>query len=282
MIERNLSCLSASGFHRVAYREWPGPAGAPTLICVHGLTRNGRDFDGLAAALSDRYRVICPDMPGRGGSEWLANPAEYAFPTYLADCAALIARLDVESVDWVGTSMGALIGMTLAAQRHTPIRRLALNDAGAFVAKEGLARIGGYVGVDPTFESIAAMEKEVRRISAPFGPLTDAQWLKLTRDSARERPEGGYGFAYDPRLGEAFRSAPVADVDLWALWDALGCPTLLLRGETSDVLTRSVAQAMTQRGPKPKLVEFAGVGHAPALVSEDQIAAVRDFFMSPG
>jgi pimeloyl-ACP methyl ester carboxylesterase len=282
MIERHLSCLSASGFHRIAYSEWPGPAGAPTLVCVHGLTRNGRDFDGLAAALSDRYRVICPDMPGRGRSEWLQNPTEYAFPLYLADCAALIARLDVESLDWIGTSMGAMIGMSLAAQRDTPIRRLVLNDAGAFVAKEGLTRIGQYVGADPTFETIEAMEREVRRISAPFGPLTDAQWRKLTQDSLRERPAGGYGFAYDPHLGDAFKSAPVQDVDLWTLWDAVRCPTLLLRGESSDVLPRYVAQAMTRRGPKPKLVEFAGVGHAPALVSDDQIAAVRDFLGGAG
>ena len=190
MFHRHLACLSASGFHRVAYDERPGPPGAPTLVCLHGLTRNSRDFDGIAEALSRTHRVVCPDMPGRGRSEWLMNPAEYAFPTYLADCAALIARLDVDSVDWIGTSMGALIGLMLAAQKDSPIRRLVLNDAGAFVQKEGLNRIGGYLGSGETFETIEAMEAAVRRNNAPYGALTDAQWRKLTLDSARRSRTG--------------------------------------------------------------------------------------------
>ncbi len=279
MRERHLSCLGQSGFHRIAYREWPGPAGAPTLVCVHGLTRNGRDFEVLAEAMSTDYRVVCPDMPGRGSSDWLAGPADYAFPLYLSDCAALIARLDVESLDWLGTAMGALIGMLIAAQAGSPIRRLVLNDAGAFVAKEGLNRIGGYLGADPTFDTILDMEAAVRRNNAPYGPLTEAEWRKLTLDSARKKPEGGYGFNYDPRLGDPFKAGPVEDVDLWAAWDAVRCPTLLLRGEKSDVISREVAEAMTQRGPKARLVEFPGIGHAPQLLSEDQIGAVRDFLL---
>ncbi len=278
MLERDLSCLAPSGFHRLAYDVWSGPPGAPTLVCVHGLTRNARDFDAIAAALSPHYRVVCPDMPGRGRSEWLANAAEYSFPAYLADCASLIARLDVERVDWIGTSMGALIGMMLAAQRQTPIRKLVLNDAGAFVSDEGLNRIGGYLGDDRTFESIGAMEAAVRANNAPYGQLTDAQWRKLTTDSAREKP-GGYGFNYDPRLGDPYKAGPVGDVDLWAVWDAVRCPTLVLRGEKSDILPREVAEAMTRRGPKTKLVEFAGVGHAPQLLADDQIAEVRDFLL---
>ncbi len=279
MLERHLACLGPSGFHRVAYDEWPGPAGAPTLVCVHGLSRNAHDFDAIAAVLSQHYRVVCPDMPGRGRSEWLAASGDYGFPLYLADCAALIARLDVENVDWIGTSMGALIGMLLAAQRGNPIRKLVLNDAGAFVAKEGLNRIGSYLGADPTFDMIEDMEAAVRRNSAPYGPLTDAEWLKLTLDSARKKPGGGYGFNYDPRLGDPFKAGPVDDVDLWAVWDAVRCPTLLLRGEKSDVISREVAEAMTERGPKARLVEFPGIGHAPQLLSEDQIGAVRDFLL---
>ena len=231
MIERDIACLGPSGFHRLAYNQWCGPAGAPTLVCVHGLSRNARDFDAIAATLCRNYRVICPDMPGRGRSDWLANPAEYSFPLYLSDCAALIARLDVVSVDWIGTSMGALIGMMLAAQCNTPIRKLVLNDAGAFVSGEGLNRIGGYLGADETFGSIEAMETVVRRDHAPYGPLTDAQWRKLTIDGAREKPGGGYGFSYDPRLGDPYKAGPVGDVDLWSVWDAVRCPTLLLRGE---------------------------------------------------
>jgi len=277
VLERHLACLSPSGFHRVAYQEWPGPPGAPTLICAHGLSRNSRDFDVLAGAMSQTHRVVCPDMPGRGRSEWLKNPAEYVFPTYLSDCAALIARLDVEAVDWVGTSMGALIGMLLAAQPGAPIRKLVVNDAGAYVSSEGLNRIGAYLGTGATFASVEAMEAAVRRNNAPYGPLTDAQWRKLTRDSVRELPDGRYAFNYDPRLGDPYKSGPVEDVDLWPFWESVRCPVLVLRGEQSDVLAREVAEAMTDRGPKARLVEFAGVGHAPQLLGDDQIGVVRDF-----
>ena len=184
MIERHLSCLGPSGFHRVVYSEYPGPAGAPTLLCVHGLTRNGKDFDAIAETLSARYRVICPDMPGRGRSEWLKNPAEYAYPLYVQDCAALIARLDVDNVDWLGTSMGGIIGMIVASQPGTPIRKLVLNDIGPFLAKAGLERIASYVGLDPTFPSLEAFEEAIRKLAASFGPLTDDQWRKMAKDTA--------------------------------------------------------------------------------------------------
>ncbi len=279
MLERQLACLGPSGFHRVAYREWPGPTGAPTLVCVHGLSRNGRDFDDLARAMSDRYRVVCPDMAGRGRSEWLANPAEYAFPTYLSDCAALIARLDVESVDWLGTSMGALIGMLLAARPGAPIRRLVLNDTGAVVSKEGLNRIGAYLGSGESFDFLEAMEASVRRNNAAYGALTDAQWRKLTEDGARRLPDGRYAFNYDPRIGDPLKAGPVEDVDLWGVYDAIRCPTLVLRGDRSDIISHDVAEAMTGRGPKAKIVEFPGVGHAPALMAKDQIDVVRDFLL---
>jgi pimeloyl-ACP methyl ester carboxylesterase len=279
MIERHLACLGPSGFHRLAYRERPGPDGAPTLVCVHGLARNAGDFDAIAEALSAHYRVICPDMPGRGKSEWLTIPAEYGYPLYLADCAALIARLDVESVDWLGTSMGGLIGMMLAARPGNPIRNLVINDIGPFVSKVGLERIRGYVGLDPTFPSLEALEAALRANYATFGALTDAQWGKMARDSAREKP-GGFGFAYDPHIGDAFKEGPLEDVDMWPVWEALRCPTLVLRGAHSDLLTRQSAEEMTRRGPKARLVEFEGVGHAPALSSDDQIAAVRAFLLA--
>ncbi len=279
MLERHLASLGPSGFHRVAYAEWPGPPGAPTLVCVHGLSRNAHDFDVFAEAMSKTHRVVCPDMPGRGLSEWLKDSNEYAFPTYLADCAALIARLDVESVDWVGTSMGAVIGFLLAAQPAAPVRRLVVNDAGPFVPKAALAWLGTFIGADPTFESIDAMEQTIRKNSAGFGALTDAEWRTMTLYLSRPKPGGGYGYAYDPRIGEPYKQ-DLPDVDLWPLWDRVACPTLILRGEHSNVLARGDAEAMTQRGPKPKLVEFAGVGHAPALLSADQIRVVRDFLIA--
>src|SRR5215469_15847260 len=176
MIARSLDCLGPHGFHRIAYWEWPGPEKGRTVICVHGLTRNGRDFDALAAALSAEYRVACPDIVGRGDSDWLAEPGDYSYEVYQADMAALLARLDVEEVDWVGTSMGGIIGMTLAAQHRSPIRRLVLNDIGAVVAKEGLGRIVNYVGEDPSFPNLDALETELRRLFPAFGPLSDAQW----------------------------------------------------------------------------------------------------------
>ena len=279
MFERHLACLGPSGFHQLGYREWTGSLGVPTLVCAHGLVRNARDFDAIADALSAHYRVVCPDMPGRGKSEWLTVAAEYGYPLYVADCAALIARLDVESADWLGTSMGGLIGMMLAAQSGNPIRRLVINDIGPFVSKVGLERIRGYVGLDPTFASLEALEAALRANYKTFGPLTDVQWRKMAQDSAREKP-GGFGFAYDPRIGDAFKQGPLEDVDMWPVWDKIRCPTLVLRGADSDLLTREAAEEMTRRGPKAKLAQFAGIGHAPALLGEDQISVVRDFLLS--
>ncbi|MGA2792590.1 MAG: alpha/beta hydrolase [Roseiarcus sp.] len=280
MIERSIHCLGPSGFHRLVYSEWPGPKGAPTLLCVHGLTRNGKDFDTIAEALSAHYRVVCPDMPGRGRSDYLAVPADYGFPVYLADLASLIARLDVESVDWLGTSMGGLVGMMMAAQPGHPIRRLVLNDAGPFIPKTAVERLRSYVGLDPVFPSLEAMEGAMRQVYAVLGPMTDAQMRRMTEVSARRKPDGSYGFAYDPHIGDALKAAPPEDVNLWPVWDAIKCPVLLLRGAVSDVVPREVAEEMTRRGPKAKLVEFAGIGHAPPLLTEDQISAVRDFLLA--
>jgi pimeloyl-ACP methyl ester carboxylesterase len=280
MIARSLNCLGPHGFHRLAYWEWPGPKGAPTVLCVHGLTRNGRDFDALAEALSAAFRVVCPDVAGRGKSEWLGDPADYGYPVYLADMAALIARLDVEEVDWVGTSMGGLIGMMLAARPDAPIRRMVINDIGPLIAKEGLARIASYVGRDPSFRDLAEIEATLRVVAASFGPLSDAQWRHLATHSVRTKPDGSLGFAYDPHIGDAFRAAPPDDVDLWHAWDAVRCPTLVIRGAESDLLRRADAEAMTRRGPRARLVEFSGIGHAPALMAQDQIAAIREFLLA--
>jgi pimeloyl-ACP methyl ester carboxylesterase len=276
MTSHHLSCLGPHGFHRVAYTEWAGPAGAPTVLCVHGLTRNGRDFDDLAHALSRRFRVVCPDVVGRGRSEWLSHAGDYGYPLYLADMAALIARLDVAEIHLVGTSMGGLIGMMLAAQQGTPIRRLVMNDVGPLIAKEGLLRIATYVGADPVFTDLAALETYLREVSASFGTLSDAQWRHLAEHGARRRPDGTLGRAYDPAIAEAFKTVK-DDIDLWPVWDAIRCPTLVLRGADSDLLRSADAAAMTARGPRAWLVEFPGIGHAPALMAADQIAVIEDF-----
>jgi pimeloyl-ACP methyl ester carboxylesterase len=218
-------------------------------------------------------------MPGRGNSAWLADPADYAYPLYLSDIAALVARLDVETIDWVGTSMGAIIGMLFATLPGAPLRRMVINDVGPFIPKEGLQRIATYVGLDPSFPDVAALETALRMVFASFGPLTDAQWQHMAAHSARRKEDGSIGLAYDPRIAEAFKQGPIADFDMWMQWDKITCPVLVLRGAQSDILRRSDAEAMTQRGPHARLVEFAGMGHAPALMAEDQIATIRDFLL---
>lgn len=280
MSEHRLPCLSPAGFHHVAYTRWGRTDASRTVVCVHGLTRNGRDFDRLALNLADAARVVCPDVVGRGRSDWLADPALYGYPLYMADMAALIARLDVDEIDWVGTSMGGLIGMMLAAQPNSPIRRLVINDVGPFVAKAGLERIADYVGRDPVFEDSAALESYLRFILMGFGRLDDADWRHLAEHSARTLPDGRLGLAYDPGIAAAFRDRPVGDVDLWPIWDAIRCPVLVLRGATSDLLRPDTAVEMTRRGPKARLVEIAGAGHAPALMDAEQIGIVRRFLFA--
>lgn len=282
MCSRFCRGLSSQGFHRFHYTEWGDPDNPRVLICVHGLTRNGRDFDDLATALADHYRVFCPDVVGRGRSEWLRAKSDYGYPQYLQDMNALLARSGAEQVDWVGTSMGGLIGMFLAAQPDTPIRKLVMNDVGPFIPRASLERIASYVGKPVQFADLAAMERYLRVIAAPMGPLTDAQWRQLTVSSARQLDDGQYVFAYDPGLAESFQQvlATGKDVDLWPVWDAVRCPVLLLRGETSDVLSRADAEAMTQRGPRAQLVEFPVTGHAPMLMAAEQIAMVRGWLLA--
>jgi pimeloyl-ACP methyl ester carboxylesterase len=281
MLERSLSCLSPHGFHRVTYYEWGDADNPRVVICVHGLTRNGRDFDDLAKALSADYRVLCPDVPGRGKSEWLTHKEDYTYPVYCADMAALIARSGAQSVDWVGTSMGGLIGMLLAAQPNSPIRKLVMNDVGPFIPKASLERLATYVGKPVSYDSFEAFEQYIRTISASFGPLTDAQWRHLAETTATKREDGRWGTNYDPAIALPFTGA-IADVVLWPFWDQVRAPTLLLRGKESDLLLAETARDMATRGPKAKLVEFDGTGHAPMLMAADQINVVRQFLLGQG
>lgn len=276
MHKAELTSLSAHGFHQVAYYDWGEPANPRVVICVHGLTRNGRDFDALAAALAPTHRVLAVDMPGRGESAWLRDPLDYGFATYLTTLVALIARSGARQVDWVGTSMGGLLGMVLAAEAGTPIARLVINDIGPAIEPGALTRIGSYLGADPAFTSYDEAEEYIRTVSAPFGTLEAAHWEALTRSSVRERPDGRWILRYDPGIAVPFRAHP-APPDLWSAWDAIRVPTLLLRGRESDLLSRATAEAMTRRGPRAQLVEFADVGHAPALLTPDQIAPVVAF-----
>jgi pimeloyl-ACP methyl ester carboxylesterase len=277
---RSVLCASPAGLHRVAYREWGDPRNRDVLVCVHGLTRSARDFDELARALCAQFRVVCPDVAGRGDSDRLADAKLYTWAQYVADMVTLIARLDVEAVNWLGTSMGGFVGLALAAQAGSPVKRLVLNDAGPVVGKASLERIAAYVGQAQAFATLEDAEKYVRAISAPFGPHSDAQWRFLTETWVRRSEDGSWRPHYDTRIAEAYRATmPDKDLQLWYLYDAVRCPTLLVRGEHSDVVSRETAAEMTRRGPKAKLAEIRGVGHAPTFLHPDQIAVVRDFLL---
>ncbi|MDK9720285.1 MAG: alpha/beta hydrolase [Rhodospirillales bacterium] len=283
MRSRWVPVLGGGGFRKLAYTEW-GEAGAGkrTLICVHGLTRVGRDFDYLAEALSDRFRVICPDVAGRGQSDWLADAQLYDLPLYMADMASLIARLDVEEVDWLGTSMGGLVGLLLAAQPMTPIKRLILNDVGAVLSGSALARIAGYVGSRPLFPDIETAEAHFRKVHAPFGALSDIQWRRLAETSLRPAP-GGFEFHYDPKIALRFKAAPAADVDLWPVWHMVTCPVLAIRGQVSDLLSaETLAQMAASKPGLCRTAEIPGCGHAPSLMDQDQIGLIRDWLLAEG
>jgi pimeloyl-ACP methyl ester carboxylesterase len=302
--------LGPHGFHRLSYVEWGEADNPHVVICAHGLTRNARDFDELARALAPNCRVVCLDVAGRGGSDWLEHKEDYGFSLYVADAAALIARVASApasakarrffaapkprprpAIDWIGTSMGGLIGMMLASKPRSPIRRLVLNDIGAMIPWAGLLHLQSTHGeVNRRFESLAAVEKHLRRTCATFGPLEDGQWTALASLGARRRPDGGYSLDFDPGIIESLRRGGHEDVhfgtdflfgvDLWRVWDKVKCPTLLLRGGESPLLTRNTAERMMTRGPQTSLVEFKGVGHAPWLKSDEQIASVRDFLLA--
>jgi pimeloyl-ACP methyl ester carboxylesterase len=279
----HVQCLDAQGLHRMAYWEWGDAANPRVLVCVHGLSRQGRDFDTFAQAMQGEYRVVCPDVVGRGQSDYLADPSGYQIPAYAADMVTLLARLNAGTLHWVGTSLGGLIGLVMAALKNSPVQRLVLNDVGPTIEPSSLARIGSYLGLPSHWKTLDEAADALWAISKGFGPHTREQWLALTRPMLK--PEGG-GFVphYDLQIAAPFRAitpeaAKVGEAMMWAMYDSLRCPTLLLRGADSDLLTPATAQAMVARGPKAELRQFAGVGHAPMLTAPDQIAAVREFLL---
>ena len=282
---KTVQCLSPAGLHNMAYKEWGDPKNPAVLLCVHGVTRVSDDFDALAAVMSDRYRVICPDVVGRGRSSWLTNPQAYQLPQYVSDMVTLIARLDVTQVDWFGTSMGGLIGMGVAALKGNPIRKMMLNDIGPTINFAALMRIAQYIGKEVRFPTFEAGVDYIRTIAAPFGPHSDEQWNKLAGDVLRQQKDGQWSRHYDPAIAQAFstfteENAAQSEAALWAIYDAIQCPVLLVRGSESDLLSRETADLMTQRGPRAALTELAGIGHAPTFMQPEQIALARDFFIA--
>ncbi|WP_038490344.1 alpha/beta fold hydrolase [Collimonas arenae] len=281
---KSVQCISPSGLHKMAYQEWGDPHNPNVLLCLHGVTRVSDDFDQLARAVCDTYRVVCPDIVGRGRSGWLRDPQYYVLPQYLNDVVTLLARLNAETVDLVGTSMGGLIGIGLASLPENPIRKLVLNDVGPSLNPDAMGRIGEYIGADMRFATFDEAAAYIRSISASFGPHTDAEWRKLAADVLRQNAQGEWIRHYDLKLAEPFKSTnpeafKLAETLLWNAYKAITCPTLLVRGEQSDLLSVETAQLMTQSGPKAKLVELAGVGHAPTLLHTDQIEIVSDFLI---
>ena len=275
-----LRWLSPAGFFTLRWLEWGPVSGAP-VVCVHGLTRSGRDFDALARALAAAgRRVFCPDLPGRGASDWLPNPALYQPPIYSQALSHLLARMD-GPVDWVGTSLGGICGMGIAATPGNPIRRMVLNDIGAFIPARSLQRIRDYINRPaPNFPDIAALEAYLRDVHAPFGKLSDAEWRHLAETSARRDTEGALRLHYDPAITHAFSAGDIADIDLSPFWAVIAIPVLILRGVTSDILPADVAAEMARK-PNTRLLEIAEAGHAPALMAADQITTIRDFLATP-
>jgi pimeloyl-ACP methyl ester carboxylesterase len=284
-------CISPSGLHRMAYQEWGDSQNPNVVVCVHGLTRTSEDFSVIAQALSHDYRVIAPDVVGRGRSGRLKDPMHYGVPQYASDMVALIARLNVSRVKWIGTSMGGLIGMALAALQDSPIERLVLNDVGAVLSGQALQRIAQYVGHVIEFENREQAHGVLQQIYAGFGPHSADQWAALL-DSVLLPVEGSSKLKlhYDPGIAAPFKAAYAAaqpgqaqgqsaaqDLQLWTLYDAIVCPTLLIRGKESDLVSPEVFHEMQQRGPHAKGLEFAGVGHAPTLMHADQIAPIKEF-----
>ena len=280
-----VQCLDSRGLHRMAYWEWGEPGNPRVLVCAHGLSRQGRDFDTLAQALCPHYRVVCPDVVGRGRSDWLADPMGYQIPAYVADMVTLLARLDAQEVHWVGTSMGGLIGLGLAALPGSPIGKLVINDIGASIQVDAVQRIGTYLGQPQHWASEQEAADYLLTISQGFGRHSPEQWLALSRPMLK--PDGaGFKPHYDPAIALPFRAitpqfAQAGEALLWQSYDAIHVPTLLLRGADSDLLPHATAIAMTQRGPCARLHEFAEVGHAPMLVVPEQVQVVREFLLGP-
>ena len=283
----DVQCLDSRGLHRMAYWQWGDAANPKLLLCLHGLSRQGRDFDTLARALAHEYRVVCPDVVGRGRSDWLADPMGYILPNYVADMVTLLARLDVRSVDLVGTSMGGLIGLGLASLNGSPVRRLVINDVGPAIQAQGVQRINAYIGQPAHWDSLEKAADALWAVSQGFGPHSREQWLALTIPQLKpDDDRAGFKPRADPAIAVPFRAvtpelAAAGEALMWHSYDRLRCPTLLLRGAQSDILSRETAQAMTQRGPRAQLHEFAGVGHAPTLVQAEQIEIVSGFLRAP-
>jgi pimeloyl-ACP methyl ester carboxylesterase len=275
--ESRIRSIGRHGFHHIAYRDWGDETAARTVFCVHGLTRNNRDFDPLARRLAKDRRVVCPDLVGRGDSDWLADPNDYHLAQYNVDLTVLAGRIGAESFDWVGTSLGAMMGIAFAGVPNSPVRHLVVNDIAPEVPLSALWRVAKYMQEDRRFADLAEVEAHLRETLAPFGPMTDADWRRMARTSATET-DSGFRLAFDPGISRnARRTSLLIHFNLWRYWDCITCPVLILRGAESDFLTPALLKRMRRRLPHAEVLEFEGIGHAPTLNSAEQIGIVQDW-----
>jgi pimeloyl-ACP methyl ester carboxylesterase len=267
---------------RMAVHDWGEITNQNVLICVHGLSRNGRDFDVIADALSDRYRVLCPDVIGRGESDWYATVAEYAIPNYVAAMTKMLADLAIKKYDWIGTSMGGLIGMVMASLPDSGMHKFVINDVGPEIERAALERIAVYMSVRaPTFPDYMSLFNAAQVAITPFGPLTDEQKHHIVSTSCRRREDGQWEFNSDPKIGEAFVAGlKFPPVDLWLIWNNISIPTLVLRGRTSDLLSESTLNKMTSIAPLSMAITVEATGHAPMLMDDETIRAIREFLLN--
>ncbi len=261
----------------VGYWSWGDVAAKKVIFCLHGMTRNGRDFDFLARRFMPDFRVICPDVAGRGTSGWIKDKSGYHNFTYAVDMLRLISFLRLQEIYWIGTSMGGLIGMIVAALRPGVIRKMVINDVGPFITKEALKRIAEYTGKNETFPDVAAAKVHFKKIYSPW-KVNDFALEHMMKYGLNAVP-GGFAMNNDPGIGAAFRDEKgnlkdFPDMDLWQYWEKITCPVLLLRGAESDILSEETAEKMTQTGPRARLIEFPGIGHAPSLMEEAQVEEV--------
>lgn len=277
--------ITPAGFHTVVYETYGQPRSDRTIVCVHGLTRNKGDFFYLAEELSRDAFVVAVDIVGRGESDRLKDPSYYNYPQYIQDLVALLARLNVSEIDWIGTSMGGLIGMLLASFEKTPIRRLIMNDVGPMIPKSAIDRLKTYASIKLTFQSREEAESIVRKIFAPFGTLPEDRWQHLFKNTLIQEPQGTFGLNYDYHAAQDKKSEAFAQQDeagnilFWEYWEKVLCPVYVIQGAQSDILTHELVQEMTQRkkGAPLDTVLIKDAGHAPSLMVPDQINSIKDW-----
>jgi pimeloyl-ACP methyl ester carboxylesterase len=275
MKTKHILSSNHAGKHRIVYQDWGDEKNPKVLICVHGLTRNSRDFDYLAQDLSSEYRVIAPDIAGRGQSDWLSDPALYTLQQYIDDMSLLLADLKVKQVDWLGTSLGGLMGMAIASQPHSPIKRLILNDIGPVIKKESIAYLATSLAGTPHFKSLDELKSFLKEAYSAMGPLEKEQWEHMVTYDHRITSEGNITRNFDPKITRWVSSMTNSDIAMWDLWGSIQCPILILHGEQSVILTPDICEEMLERNPHASLVTIPGVGHTPSLMPKSQIEIVQ-------